>query len=124
MRIRIYWPNGEVFGELNNSPTARKIKTVLPASALANTWGEEVYFSLPVETQLESDARQEVEPGTICYWVQGSSMALPFGPTPISTGDMPRLAAACNILGRIEGDPKALGAVRDGDTIEVEAVSD
>ena len=120
MRIRIHWPGGEVFGELNDSPTAQKIAEVLPAGGSANTWGEEVYFGLPVEAELEPDARQEVDPGTICFWVQGSSLALPFGPTPISTGDRPRLAAACNVLGRIEGDPKALGSVNDGDPIKVE----
>jgi hypothetical protein len=48
-------------------------------------------------------------------------MALPFGPTPISQGDECRLAAVVNVIGRLDGDPTALGAVRDGDRIRVEA---
>jgi hypothetical protein len=82
-----------------------------------------VYFSLPVDAQLERDAREVVDPGTVCFWVQGSSLALPFGPTPASRGDECRLVTRVNVLGRIEGDPRALATVRDGDSIEVVAAA-
>jgi hypothetical protein len=78
-----------------------------------------VYFSLPVVMGLDSDARQVVAAGEVCFWVEGSSLALPFGPTPISQGNECRLVTRCNVLGRIEGDPRRLAAVRDGDTVHV-----
>jgi hypothetical protein len=93
---------------------------VLPRDATANTWGEEVYFELPVATSLEAGATEVVEPGTVCYWVQGSSLALPFGRTPASKGSECRLVTPCNVLGRLEGDPRQLKSVRQGMKIRIE----
>ncbi len=122
MRIRIAWAKGEVFGALTDTPTANKVLKALPCSSSANTWGEEVYFSVPVRTELESDAQQVVSPGTICFWVQGQSVAIPFGPTPASQGKESRLVTKVNVLGKLEGDPQALKSIRDGDDIRVEVV--
>ena len=121
MRIRISWENGEAFGVLNDTPTAKKLLSALPCSSSANTWGEEVYFSVPVNAGLEPDAQQVVPPGTICFWVQGKSLAIPFGPTPVSRGNECRLVTKVNLLGKLEGDPRVLKSVRDGDDIRVEA---
>ena len=121
MRIRISWETGQVEGELAPGATAEAVHAALPCSAEANTWGDEVYFSLGVSASLEPGASQVVDPGTICYWIEGRSMALPFGPTPISQGDECRLAAVVNVIGRLDGDPTVLGAIRDGDRIRVEA---
>ena len=107
---------------LINTPTANRVLKALPCSSSANTWGEEVYFSVPVSAVLESDAQQVVPPGTICFWVEGQSLAIPFGPTPISKGNECRLVAKVNVLGKLEGDPRGLKSVRDGDKIRVESV--
>ncbi len=120
MRIQIRWNDEEVTGVLDQTPTAKAVFEALPAKATANTWGEEVYFDLPVEAVLDSDARPVVEPGTICYWVQGRSLALPYGPTPASEGSECRLVTAVNVLGKLEGDPRILSHIQDGDTITVE----
>lgn len=93
-------------------------------AAIASTWGEEVYFELPVKAALEADAEQVVAAGTVCFWVQGSSLALPFGPTPASRGDECRLVTRCNVLGTIEGDPRKLKQVKQGDAIRVELLPD
>ena len=110
-----------MFGTLNASPTATKLAAALPCSSSANTWGEEVYFSVPVRTELEPNAEQVVPAGTLCFWVQGQSLALPFGPTPISQGDECRLVTKVNVLGKLEGNPRVLNSIRDGDEIRVEA---
>jgi len=117
--IRISWPSGFVCATLRNSPTAAKLLAALPCKSRASTWGEEVYFSLPVTAALEHDAQQVVEPGTVCFWVEGSSLALPYGATPIAQKGESRLVTKCNLLGKISGDPKALAGVRDGDAVEV-----
>jgi hypothetical protein len=118
-RIRIRWPRGELTAQLADTPTAKAVTAALPAKSRASTWGEEVYFSLAATAKLEPDAREVVEPGTVCFWVQGGSLALPYGPTPVSRGDECRLVTRVNVLGRIEGDPRRLATVRDGDPIEV-----
>ena len=122
MRVRISWKSGEAYGFLNDSITARKVSAVLPCSSTVNTWGDEVYFSLPVEAQLEAEAQQTVPAGTICFWVQGNSMAIPFGPTPISRGSECRLVTKVNLLGQLENDARVLRSLRDGDQIRIEAV--
>lgn len=119
-RIRIVWPQGELVASLDDTPTARALLQALPAESSASTWGEEVYFSLPVKVRLEADACEVVDPGTVCFWVQGSSLALPYGPTPVSRRSECRLVTKVNVLGRIEGDPRSLSSVGDGDTIRVE----
>jgi hypothetical protein len=120
-RIRISWPSGAVTALLEDTPTARSLLAALPCDASANTWGEEVYFSVPVKARLEADAKQVVDPGTVCFWVDGSALALPFGRTPVSNGDECRLVTRCNVLGRIEGDAKQLAKIRGGAPIRVEA---
>lgn len=120
MRVRISWPNGELTAELADTPTTAALKAALPVKGSASTWGEEVYFSVPLSVDLEADARQVVDPGTVCFWVDGGALALPYGPTPISQGTECRLASACNILGAIDGDPQRLGSIKGGDEILVE----
>lgn len=122
MRIRISWTGGELTAELANTPTAAALREALPIEATANTWGEEVYFPVPLSVGLEADARQVVDPGTVCFWVDGTALALPYGPTPISEGDECRLASACNVLGAFEEDPRRLESVKGGERIRVEQV--
>ena len=83
-----------------------------------------MYFATPMKAGLEADAQQVVEPGIVCFWVQGHALALPFGPTPVSEGSECRLANSCNVLGRLEGDPRELGKVKQGMAIRVELLSD
>lgn len=121
-KVRIAWRAGEVIADLRDTPTAKKLLAALPCKTSAKTWGEEVYFGLPVKAQLEPDAQQVVDAGSVCFWVDGSALALPFGPTPVSRGSECRLVTKCNLLGKIAGDPRRLESVRDGDEISVEAV--
>ena len=116
-RIRIAWPKGEARATLEDTPSARALVSALPVKAKAQTWGEEVYFEIPVTAKLESNANQVVPPGTVCFWTESSSLALPWGRTPVSEGDESRLVTRCNVLGRIDGEPGQLSSVRSGDVI-------
>ncbi|UCH46899.1 MAG: hypothetical protein JSU95_12425 [Betaproteobacteria bacterium] len=121
MRICISFPKGEIFAQLQDTLTANALISALPFESSASTWGEEVYFSTPISVKLEPGAREVVEPGTVCFWVQGNSLALPFGPTPVSHGDECRLVTRVNILGALEGDARQLAKIADGDAISVSA---
>lgn len=111
-----------MIADLQPGPTVDRLLAALPCESTVNTWGEEVYFTLPVSAALEPGAQQVVEPGTVCFWVEGSALALPWGRTPASRGDECRLVSPCNVLGRIRGDPATLDTARDGDTVLVEAL--
>lgn len=119
MRIQIAWEKGHVEATLKETPTAHALMAALPFESSAHTWGEEVYFSAPVKAEKEEDAQQVVEPGTVCFWVEGQSLALPYGPTPISHEGECRLAARVNILGTLDADPKVLSTIRQDDPIRV-----
>jgi hypothetical protein len=105
--------------QLLDTPTAKALVAALPFEARAQTWGEEVYFTTPVSVKLEPDAKQIVEPGTVCFWTEGDALALPYGRTPISTDQRPKLASRCNVVGRIEGDPQMIGKIRSGEKLKV-----
>ena len=105
--------------DLLDTPTAQALAAALPFEARAQTWGEEVYFATPVSAELEPDAHQIVELGTVCFWTEGDALALPYGRTPISTDERPKLASRCNVLGTLVGDPRALARVRSGEKITV-----
>ena len=106
--------------ELNDSPTAQKIWDVLPIEGRANIWGDEIYFSIPIEADLEPDARAEVEVGELGYWPPGNAFCIFYGPTPASSGSQPRAASQVNILGRVPGDATRFRAVRSGMLVRIE----
>ncbi len=105
--------------ELNDSPTARRIWEALPIEGRASTWGDEIYFEIPVVAEQEPDARAEVEVGELGYWPVGHAFCVFFGPTPASTDERPRAYSPVNILGRVVGDATRLRTVRNGAAVRL-----
>lgn len=112
--------NVSLQAELNESPTAKEIWDALPIEGRANTWGDEIYFEIPVTMEQEPDARAGVEVGELGYWPVGRAFCIFFGPTPVSTDERPRAASPVNILGRVLGDATLFKSVKSGESVRIE----
>ena len=118
-KITITIEDLKVDASLNDSNTAQNIWDALPIEGSVSTWGDEIYFSIPVNVGLEN-AKVLVSEGDLGYWPPGNAFCIFFGPTPASQGDEIRPASPVNIFGKIIGDLKAFKKVRSGAKIIVE----
>ncbi len=118
-RIRIKAGRIEMSAELNESKTVSLIWDALPIKAKVNTWGDEIYFSIPVKAELDNP-KEVVEKGDLGYWPPESAFCIFFGPTPISKGDEIRPATGVNLVGRLLGDSREFKKVSSGERIILE----
>lgn len=118
-KIRITAGEVTATAVLNDSQTAQAIWEALPITARANTWGEEIYFGIPVHLK-EENPQEVVELGDLGYWPPGHAFCIFFGRTPVSRGNEIRPASAVNVIGKVEGDPKIFARVRDGEKVVLE----
>jgi uncharacterized protein len=121
-RIRITAGDVATAAALNESQTADAIWQALPLESRGSTWGDEIYFSIPVTVDPESP-REVVQKGDLGYWPPGSAFCIFFGKTPASRGDEIRPASPVNVFGRVEGDPAAFKAVRNNAPVKVERIT-
>jgi hypothetical protein len=121
-RIRFDFGALTLDAELLDTPTATAIAAALPLTSSALTWGEEVYFDVPIDVAREKDARAVITPGEIAYWPQGPAIAIGFGRTPISKGGETRLASPCNVFAKALGNVKTLAKIRTGTEVKVSVV--
>jgi hypothetical protein len=104
-----------------NPVTAKVFLDALPITGRANTWGDEIYFTVPVEAETEN-GKAVVKLGDIAFWSPGNAFCIFFSPTPMSRGDEIRSASEVNVFGRLEGDSKVFKMVRSGEEVTIEAI--
>jgi hypothetical protein len=120
-KISIRTGSIEVEGELIENETADAIWKALPIESSANTWGQEIYFSIPVILELEN-GQEVVNAGDIAYWPPGKAFCIFFGPTPASRGGEIRAASKVNVFGIVSSELDILRRVSDGEKILIEKV--
>lgn len=115
--------SGEISIQANllENETAKAIESALPISGTAHTWGDEIYFEIPVSLDQTADSQAEVEIGDLAYWPPGHAFCIFFGRTPMSSNEAPRAASPVNIFGKILGDVAPLKSIPAGAKITIEA---
>ncbi len=121
-RIKITAGDISAVAELSSSKTSEALWDSLPIENTVNTWGDEIYFEIPVKSTLDETAKEVVEKGDLGYWPTGKAFCIFFGPTPASQGNEIRPASAVNIVGRVEGNTDVFKSVRDGENIKLEKI--
>ena len=117
--INLKFSNYTLNIKLRSTNTANAIKNILPFKSIVKTWGDEIYFEIPIEKNidLESDAKDVINLGEIAYWIDGKCIAIGYGKTPISQNNEIRLAAKTNIWGDAVINIKELNKIKDGDEV-------
>jgi uncharacterized protein len=109
----------EMKAELNDTKISNQIWEKLPIKAKVSTWGDEIYFPIPVLLQNE-DGVSTVQLGDIAYWPPSNCFCIFFGKTPMSSADEIRPASEVTILGKLKGKPQDWKAVNYGEEITIE----
>lgn len=109
-------------GVLNDSPTAKNIWENLPMESVVNLWGNEIYFEIPVASNLDDDATTDIQMGHIGYWPMAKAMCIFFGPTPLSKGQEIVPASPVNLVGNIIGDPEILKQVEEREIVKINRI--
>lgn len=117
--IRITAGSVSAQARLNDSKTAGVIWDALPIEAKAETWGDEIYFGIPVRAEADG-AKDVVALGDLAFWPPGHAFCIFFGPTPASRGDEIRPASPVNVVGRVNGDATIFKKVRAGTRVTLE----
>ena len=122
-RIRIILENGEIDAVMDDSPTAEAIRSALPLDGTVSRWGDEIYFGIPVKVEEAPDARQDMAVGELGYWPVGAAFCIFWGPTPASSGPLPRAYSNVNPFGKIDepldSAKTLLASTEDGQRIRV-----
>ena len=121
-QIQISTGNLTLTATLNDLETANQLWESLPITGSVQIWGDEIYFSIPVNVEEELDSQETVRTGAVAYWPPGSALCLFWGPTPVSAPGEIRPASAVNVVGIIDNDPTLLAQVPAGSEIVVEKV--
>lgn len=120
-QIRITAGPVSALAELNSTSTAEAIWQALPLKAKASTWGDEIYFAIPVAMGPEN-GQEIVNLGDLGYWPEGNAFCIFFGPTPVSQGSEIRPASAVNIFGKLTADPRVFKKVKRGEPVTIDKV--
>lgn len=121
MKVKLRFKSYEVEASFNDTPTARAIYDSLPIKSKVNTWGDEIYFGISVDVELEQGAEAETQVGDLALWPPMPAFCIFFGPTPASIDDTPAAASPVNVFGKLDViDIDNLKGIQNGESVIVE----
>ena len=121
-QIQISTGNLTLAATLNELETANQLWESLPITGRVQIWGDEIYFSIPLNVEEELGSQETVQAGTVAYWPPGPALCLFWGPTPISASGEIRPASAVNVVGILDNDPNLLAEVPSQAEIIIEKI--
>ena len=123
MKVIIQFASYSVEADIFDSPTGRAVYNGLPIQNNTNTWGDEIYFAIPMDVTLEPEAKAEVAVGDLAYWPNMPAFCIFFGATPASTGETPVAASPVNVFGRLlEINLEQLRRIPDGENVTIKRI--
>jgi hypothetical protein len=122
MKIKIKIGKLSMDAELNDTHTAKKIAAILPFKGGFNTWGDEIYFAIPVTAKVDETAKEVVEVGDLGYWPTGKAFCIFFGQTPMSKPGKIVPASAVNMIGKVLGDATQFKKVMNESQVTLESI--
>lgn len=120
-KIRFIFPQQGIAieAELRESKLAQSIAAILPFEGRVNTWGKEIYFPIPLRSDIILP-QGLVQKGDIGYWPEGACLCLFFGPTPVSLNEEEiRPASDVEVVGRLLGDVSVLERISSGSAVKI-----
>lgn len=121
-KVKIEFLKQSIEVKLDDTATSRAIWDACPIKSITNTWGNEIYFETNIKVIKDETAKDIVNLGEIAFWVEGSSIAIGFGPTPISKAEEIRLVTKANIIGNTSSDLSILSMVNSGEIVIVSRI--
>jgi hypothetical protein len=121
-KIKINFLSISILVDLHNTENAMQIWESCPIKAIVNIWGGEIYFETKIKAVKDRTAKNLINKGEIAFWLEGSSIAIGFGPTPVSKGDKIRLVTNANIIGETATNLSSLSMVNSGKIVIVERI--
>jgi hypothetical protein len=120
--IKIKIKELELSAELNDSPCAKKLTSLLPIEFTMLRWGDEYYGDCGIKVDLSSDAKDVMEIGEMAIWPAGNALCIFFGPTPASKANEPRAVSPVNPVGRLIDSHKPLKKLGSSVHVRIEIV--
>ncbi|MCL5772546.1 MAG: cyclophilin-like fold protein [Actinobacteria bacterium] len=118
--IEIVFNETVIEATLNDTKTAKKLLKILPVKSEINLWGNEIYFEIPMEADLEN-GKELMDIGNIAFWPSGNAFCIFFGPTPAGDGTQPRAISPVTVIGKITGENwiDKIKKIKSEDIIEI-----
>jgi hypothetical protein len=121
LSIKLESEHSQVTLELDDDHVTESLIDNLPFESRISTWGGEIYFPVPADWKPKT-LTHEVEIGDVAYWPDGQSIAVFFGPTPMSEDNgKPVPADDVQLIGSVKEDPKQLQKFDAGEDITISA---
>ncbi|MFL2664751.1 MAG: cyclophilin-like fold protein [Dehalococcoidia bacterium] len=123
-KIKISSENFHTTATLNNTKWADYLYKNLPIEGSSQFWGDELFFSTPINMEEDADSLEVVNIGDIAFWPPGSAFCIFWGPTPMSRDEEIRPVSKVNLLGSIDSQLLKIKDINAGNKMVISRFED